>query len=304
MSPGLDALPWRGPGPGRPDDLRLPPGKRVRMRKAGTMRKRWRYLGAFADEFMLCAARVKVGPLMQTFWALYDRREDRLLEQTVNPIPGARGEVWSEDGEGAGVMFAHNGGTLMRIQAEHPEAGDVRCFLRAGSGVWVESVCPNGAGAYVWTRKRIVPVTCDIRIGDQRFEIDATGIEDESAGYHPRHTVWSWSAGAGTLTDGRSVGWNLVEGVNDPPERSERAIWVEGEPFEPAPVEFDGLEAVRFDDGSRLEFAAEAERVANEDRRLVKVSYRQPFGTFAGTLPGGLELEHGLGVMEHHDALW
>ena len=181
---------------------------------------------------------------MQTFWALYDRREDRLLEQTVNPIPGARGEVWSEDGEGVGVMFAHNGGTLMRIQAEHPEAGEVRCFLRAGSGVWVESVCPNGAGAYVWTRKRIVPVTCDIRIGDQRFEIEATGIEDESAGYHPRHTVWSWSAGAGTLTDGRSVGWNLVEGVNDPPERSERAIWVEGEPFEPAPVEFDGLEAV------------------------------------------------------------
>ena len=41
-------------------------------------------------------------------------------------------------------------------------------------------------------------------------------------------------------TDGRSVGWNLVAGINDPPERSERAIWIDGEPFEPGPVEFDG----------------------------------------------------------------
>ena len=304
MSPGLEALPWRGPGPGRPDDLRLPPGRRLRLRRAGTTRKRWRYLGAFSDELMLCAARVKVGPATQTFWALYDRGEGRLVERTVNLLPGARGEVWSEDGEGHGVTFADNGGTLVRIEAKHPDAGAVSCSMRSGSSVWVESVCPNGAGAYVWTRKRIVPVTCDVRIGDRRLELEATGIEDESAGYHPRRTVWNWSAGVGRLTDGRAVGWNLVEGVNDPPEHSERAIWVDGRPSEPAPVEFDGLEAVRFSEGSRLEFAAEAERVANEDRRLVRVSYRQPFGTFAGTLPGGLELERGFGVMEHQDALW
>jgi Protein of unknown function (DUF2804) len=303
MSPGIEALPWRGPGPDRPDDLRLPP-QRLRLRSAGTMRKRWRYLGAFADEFMLCAARVKVGPAMQTFWALYDRREDRMLEHTVTPWPGARGEVWSEDGEGVGVIFARNGGTLMRIQAKDPEAGEIRCFLRTGSGVWVESVCPTEAGAYVWTRKRVVPVSCDIRIGDRRIEVEATGIEDESAGYHPRHTVWSWSAGVGRLADGRPVGWNLVEGVNDPPERSERAVWVDGEPFEPAPVSFEGLEAVAFGDGARLEFAAEAERVAEEERRFVRVAYRQPFGTFRGTLEGGLELDRGLGVMEHQDALW
>ena len=77
MSPGLEALPWRGPGAGRPDDLRLPP-QRLGLRFKGTNRKRWRYLGAFCDELMVCAARVKVGPIIQTFWAIYDRREDRL----------------------------------------------------------------------------------------------------------------------------------------------------------------------------------------------------------------------------------
>jgi hypothetical protein len=100
------------------------------------------------------------------------------------------------------------------------------------------------------------------------------------------------------------VAWNLVEGVNDPPTGSERAIWLDGEPFEPAPVAFDGLAAIDFADGARLDFAAEAERRREDNRLVVRSRYRQPFGRFAGALPGGLELEGGLGVMEHHDARW
>ena len=37
---------------------------------------------------------------------------------------------------------------------------------------------------------------------------------------------------------------------------------------------------------------------------VVESEYRAPFGTFSGTLPGGIELARGLGVMEHHRALW
>jgi hypothetical protein len=32
--------------------------------------------------------------------------------------------------------------------------------------------------------------------------------------------------------------------------------------------------------------------------------YRQPFGTFSGTLPGGVELAEGFGVMERHVVRW
>ena len=156
----------------------------------------------------------------------------------------------------------------------------------------------------MWTRKR---PTCrwsaTSASASAGFALEARGIEDESAGYHPRHTVWSWSAGVGRLSDGRSVGWNLVSGINDPPERSERAIWVDGKPSEPAPVRFEGLEAIDLD-GGRLEFSASCERRKEERRAFVSYTYRQPFGSFTGTLPGGLELERGLGVMEHHDAHW
>jgi hypothetical protein len=116
--------------------------------------------------------------------------------------------------------------------------------------------------------------------------------------------VWSWSAGVGRTDDGRSVGWNLVSGINDPSERSERAVWVDGEPFEPGPVDFEGLDAIAFDDGARLEFNGESERRSQQNLLVLRYTYLQPFGSFSGTLPGGLALERGLGVMEHHDAHW
>jgi hypothetical protein len=298
------SLPWRGPGPGRPE-LPLPPDK-LPIRRDGHWRKRWRYVGAFGDELLLCAARINVGPLGQTFWAIWDRTERRLWERTATLMPGARGDVWTEGREGDGlVLHSADEGSVVRIEAKHPEAGEVRAFLRFGTAKWVEAVCPTTDGQYVWTRKRVdVPVECDVRIAGRRIQTEARGVEDESEGYHPHHTVWSWSAGVGKATDGRSVGWNLVSGINDPPELSERGIWVDGEPTEPGPVGFDGLEAIRFDEGSRLDFAGECERQREESRFGVRYTYRQPLGAFSGTLPGGITLTSGLGVMEHHDAHW
>ena len=109
--------------PGRPD-LPLPPEK-LPIRRGGNWRKRWRYLGAFCDELMLCAARVQVGPIGQTFWAVWDREERRLHERTRVDAPGrARGEVWTElaEGEHTGRIdwAPEHGGTLVRIEAAAP----------------------------------------------------------------------------------------------------------------------------------------------------------------------------------------
>jgi Protein of unknown function (DUF2804) len=292
-----------------PSEVPTPPGK-VPIRRHGVWRKRWRYLGAFSDELLLCAARVQVGPIGQTFWAIWDRERGELLERTkILPPPLARGEVWTEPADAADAgrieWAPAEGGTTVRVEAAAGSGQEqTRAFLHAGEGTWAEAVCPTpDSGGYVWTRKRIVPVECDVRIGERRIRAEAHGIEDESCGYHPKHTVWSWSAGVGESADGRPVGWNLVSGVNDPPRNSERAVWVDGRPSEPGPVGFEGLDAITHESG-RLEFAAECERRKEEKRFLVQYSYRQPFGSFTGTLPGGIELRRGLGVMEHHDAHW
>lgn len=301
MAEPLAALPWRGPGPGRPE-LPLPPGPMPMLGPGRRLRKRWRYVGVFGPELLLCAARAHVGPLGQTFWAVVDRADgSRMHERTRKLAPLRRGEVWSErTGGGEWEIGSDEPGAVTRI-----EARDVSATLRIGEGRWAETVCPNGEGGYVWTRKRVAPVECEVDLpGGRRISTAAHGIEDESAGYHPRHTVWSWSAGVGTAKDGRALGWNLVSGVNDPPERSERAVWIDGEPSEPGTARFeDDLSGIDLEGGSRLEFRPEAERRASENLLALRFEYRQPFGTFTGTL-AGVELAEGYGVMEHHDALW
>ena len=140
--------------------------------------------------------------------------------------------------------------------------------------------------------------------GDRR-DIDGIAFIDESAGYHPRHTAWKWSAGNGTTRDGRAVAWNLVTGVHDSPTRaSGRCGWT-GEPHEIGPVTFaPELSSVTFAEGGGLDFTEWSAREEKRNLLLMRSDYRQPFGTFAGTLPGGLELAEGYGVMEHHDVLW
>ena len=66
---------------------------------------------------------------------------------------------------------------------------------------------------------------------------------------------------------------------------------------------FDGLERIRFAEGSRLEFSSGAERSRDDNFLLVRSTYRHRFGTFSGSLDG-IELSEGRGVMESHTALW
>ena len=64
------------------------------------------------------------------------------------------------------------------------------------------------------------------------------------------------------------------------------------------------LGSVAFPGGEALAFTREAARARRDDLGLVRSDYVQPFGTFAGTLPGGIALADGRGVMERHSARW
>lgn len=286
-------MPWRAPGAGRPE-IPLPPQK-LPLWLGRRLRKQWRYVGLFSEELLVCAARVEVGPLGQSFWAVLERSTGELHEQTRLRLPGRRGEVWTE----GGGIGSDRDGALTRIHSR-----GVVASLRCAAEPWVEVACPSGPQAYTWTRKRSGPIECELRLGDRLIKVTGRGIEDESAGYHPRHTEWSWSAGAGLAIGGQEIAWNLVSGINDPPRNSERAIWIDGELTEPGPVSFDELDGVDFADGSRLSFTVEAERRRDENMLVIRSSYRQPFGSFSGSLPGGIELERALGIMEHHKATW
>jgi hypothetical protein len=279
----MDALaPYRGafgaPRPARLAALALPPAS-MPSHLRGRPLKSWRYVAVFTEELMLCAAVVRIGPARQRFWALWDREREVLLGRTVLRPSRA-------------VVLAPG---RLRV-ADHGVSIDLELEETAG----IETVCPHGHH-YAWTRKQgDVSARGSVRVGGPARELEARAIVDDSAGYHARHTAWRWSAGVGLATDGRRVAWNLVEGMNDPPQQSERSVWVDGVASEAPPVSFSP-DLRRVGD---LEFTPEAERSREDNLLVLRSSYRQPFGTFAGSLPGGLELAEGLGVMERHDVAW
>jgi hypothetical protein len=254
--------------------------------RGGRPLKRWRYVGVFSEQLMACAAIVQVGPARQSFWALYRRGEDRLQERT-RLLP-RRAELQLGRGR---LLLRDRGFELDLALAEEP-------------GVQVR--CAN-ARQHVWTRKQagIAAYGTLTVAGQAPRAIDARAVIDDTAGYHARRTEWWWSAGVGESPEGVALAWNLVSGVNDPPRGSERAVWVAGEPHETEPVHFSAdLRRIDSADGSQLRFHAEAERSRSENLVIFKSDYRAPFGTFSGALPGGAALARGLGVMEHHRALW
>ncbi len=276
----IAGLPYRGTyGDPRPETLAtltLPPAT-MPGRQGLRPLKKWRYVGVYGPDLMICLGSVRIGPARQSFWAVWDRTGRQLHGSTrVGGGAAELGEGWAR--------VRDRGATIDLAWVEAPG---------------IEAIGSSGA-SYAWTRKQGgVAVSGTVRLGDQQWPVKARAVIDDTAAYYQRRTTWWWSAGVGRADDGRDVAWNLVKGVNDSITGSERTVWVAGAAQEPPPSEFaSDLSRV---DG--LRFSSEAVREHNENYGLIRSRYRQPFGTFAGSI-GGVTLAEGFGVMEFHDAHW
>ncbi len=272
----MEGLPARG-AQVRQLGLALPPDPMPAFSGTRPL-KRWRYVGVYTPELMLCVGDARIAGVPQRWWAVA-LPDGTLAERTTI----RRGGVSIE-------------GSRVRVRAR-----EVEMDLSLDEGEAVE-VASTAGESYVWTAKQAaIPVRGHATLSGRRFEIDsASGFIDDSAGYHLRHTAWRWSAGVGRTDDGRRVGWNLVAGLHDSEPAGERTVWVDGEPHAVGHQEFaEDLSGV-----GDLHFAEWSAREENANFVVMRSRYRQPFGTFTGDLPGGLHLAEGCGVMEEHDVYW
>ena len=238
--------------------------------------KRWRYLGLYGEDIMLCAADVRIAGLPQAFWATLDRGTRALREKTVFR-PGA-----------------------LRLGDDRARFGPVALTLTPDGDAM--AVTSRHGDSYIWTRKQPVRATGTV---DGR-PVALRGLVDDSAGYHARRTDWRWCAGVGEAPDGTPLTFNIVAGVHDADVGSERTAWVGGAARELPPATFaEDLSAVTFGgDAATLRFHEEARRARADDFKLIASDYVQPFGTFSGALPGGIVITRGWGVMERHAVRW
>jgi len=267
-SPPVSA--WRGEGGDRrdrPAGVPLPPA-RMPLLRGGRPLKRWRWIGAFSSEALVCAGRGSVAGVPVAWWAAWDG--ERL-----------------------------HGASHRRAGAVRMAPGQVRCAgleLAFEEDDGVEVVSPHGP-QYAWTRKQGGIAVRGTVLGRP---FAGFGIVDDSAGYHARETSWRWSAGVGTAESGARVAWNLVEGLHDGPDASERTVWIDGEPHAVGPLPFaPGLSGV-----GELRCEVLAVRARRERLGPLSSDYEQPFGRFTGALPHAGALREAWGVMERHAARW
>lgn len=230
-----------------------------------------------------CAARVKVGLLQQEYWGIWDRAAQQFRKDAH--------------------FFTH------RVQHESNRVrlrdGDAEIDVTFEPVSSSELYRPAGR-AFIWSHKDY----CQKARGTVRYSGTTRAVEgvifvDINAGYHERRTQWHWAAGVGLDQDDRLVGFNAITGLFDTPTNSERTIWIEGDAQEVGPNTFsEDLSIISFTEGGTLHFEPEALIEHHDNFLLVRSDYFHSFGTFTGTLPGGIELREAHGVRERHDALW
>src|SRR3954447_6693158 len=101
------------------------------MWRRARLLKRWRYVGYYGAELMLCVGDARVGPIPQRWWAIAE--PDGAISQ--------RSSLGSD-----GVVMA---GARVRV-----DSGDVHIELELEGSDGVEIASPVGdRGNYIWTRK-------------------------------------------------------------------------------------------------------------------------------------------------------
>ncbi|MEP6921052.1 MAG: DUF2804 family protein [bacterium] len=274
--------PYRGNGANRPRGVPIPP-EHLPLFRSCQLRKSWHYVSFWSPELSFCAARVSVGPLAQEYWGIWDRANRQFSERShrfSQRLHLDETRVHFSDGDAdIDVLF--------------DECMNFEVFRPANS-------------AYIWSHKDYCRhARGTVRLGQTIHSVSGVMFVDINAGYHERHTHWRWAAGAGIDQQGRVIAFNAITGLFDTQTQSERTIWIDGETQEIGPVSFAAdLSTVSFAEGSTLNFVREALIEHHDNFLLVRSDYFHWFGTYSGSLPGGIELREAPGVCERHDALW
>ena len=274
--------PYRGSGVDRPVGVPLPPD-RLPLLRSGQLRKYWQYVSFWSRKLSFCAARSNVGPLRKEYWGVWDRASGRFRQRAH--LFTRRVQIEPDR------VYVRDGDTEIDVTVE-----DCSSF----------EVYRPANHAYIWSRKDYCRKARGI-VRHAGTERAVTGVMfvDVNAGYHERSTHWRWAAGAGLDQYGRLVAFNAITGLHDSPKGSERTLWIDGEEREIGPVTFsEDLSTVSFTEGGALRFQPEALIEQHTNLLLVRSDYFHWFGTYTGTLPGGIEISGATGVRERHDALW
>jgi hypothetical protein len=286
--------------------------------------KRWQYLGVCDEDLIFGIAIVHLGYMSNAFAYAFDRKEKLLTEFGANRALAAHTEMEgtllsgrsSFSIPGADIRM-ENSPRETRLKAGIAGKLDADLSFEHGASS-LALVTRVGLDRFNYTNKEAgLRVSGSVRAGGKLFELSGTrpaGVVDFTYGYLARYTFWNWAAGSGLAEDGTCVGFNLVQGVNET-GFTENAFWLDGKLVKTDVVDFryDDLDAkkpwiIRSNDGKvDFLFRPEGERSSKINLGVIASRFRQPFGSFSGTLRHeGREWKLGAvsGFAEEHESKW
>ena len=216
--------------------------------------KRWRYLGLYGEELMLCAANVRVagaapgvlgdvGPARRCARRRSSGRAAVVLDDDARAVRPGRARARAR----------------RRRRWRSPRATATPTSGRASS----RCARPGRSTAAAVDAARADRRLRRLPRAPHRLALVRGRRRDAR-----RHARWPSTSSPASTT--RAVG-------------SERTLWVDGAARELPPATFDDdLRAVAFADTAVLTFAEEARRARADDFKLFASDYVQPFGTFSG----------------------
>ena len=193
--------------PGRPATVPLPPA-RMPLVRGGRPLKRWRWVGAFSADTMLCAARAFIGGVPVTWWAIWDG--ERLHERTQRRPGAVRMEPGARAGVAARPQLRGGRGRRGRLAPRRAVHLDAQAGRHADARLGAR---PAVRGLRLHRRHRRLPRA------PHRLALVGRGRDRRVR---------------------RARAWNLVDGVHDGPEHSERTVWLDGTPHHVEPSAFAG----------------------------------------------------------------
>ncbi len=261
------------PGPAPSTDARSGMGTRPL--------KRWRYVGVYTPELMLCVGDARIGGVPQRWWAVA-LPDGQLRERTTIGRGGVTGGPRSRARPGAGRQID------LELESASPRWRP--CPRRAAptSGPPSSAAVPvRGQRGGRWQRARAsMPRPASWTTPPATTRATPSGGGRPAWGDSPTAARW-----AGTW-------WT---GIHDSPSDSERTVWVDGEPREVGPVEFARRPVGGRRPALHRVVGARGERATCCYCARATASRSAPS---RASCPAACELAEGYGVMEEHEAWW
>jgi hypothetical protein len=278
-----------------------------------SQRKTWIYSGAFSERYCIGFAIADAGLVATAFVYVFDAQTGRYAEEKIT-APFGFASSFDPDLKTAWIL---------KKFSITPDGDKLVCSYRGKriqikmslteNGKGSSTIAPAGERPFHHTYKNLLmPAVVDATVDGEKIQVEGNiGSIDFSKGYPPRHTFWNWASLNAVTENGVEFGINLVADFNN---SIENALWVNGKVMQLSqatftygrPVEKSIWQINTLDGILSMKFTPLGVRGENIKAVFMSSIFKQPFGTFSGTikLEGILHNFTGHGVVEEHFAKW